>query len=186
MKLVLLDRDGVINHDSDAFIKSPGEWRALPGSLEAIAALCKAGYRVAVVTNQSGIARGLFDLTTLAAIHDRMISAVERVGGRIDAIFFCPHGPGSDCGCRKPRNGLFIEALSRFGASAAETWAVGDQARDLQAAHSAGCRPVLVLTGKGRATRQHGGLPEPTVVHDDLSAFVACLLGGSPAADGSH
>jgi D-glycero-D-manno-heptose 1,7-bisphosphate phosphatase len=186
MKLVLLDRDGVINHDSDAFIKSPGEWRPLPRSLEAIADLCKAGYRVAVVTNQSGVARGLFDLATLAAIHDRMVSAAERAGGRIDAIFFCPHGPGSSCDCRKPRSGLFVEALSRFGATAAETWAVGDQARDLQAAHSAGCRPVLVLTGKGRTTRQQGPLPEQTVIHDDLAAFVARLLGGSQAVSDVH
>ncbi len=115
MKLVLLDRDGVINHDSDAFIKSPDEWRPLPGSLEAIAELCKAGYRIAVVTNQSGIARGLFDLATLARIHDSMMAAVQAAGGRIDAIFFCPHGPDSSCDCRKPRSGLFLEALSRFG-----------------------------------------------------------------------
>lgn len=174
-RLILLDRDGVINHDSDAYIKSPDEWRPLPGSIEAIARLCKAGFRVAVVTNQSGIARGLFDLSVLAAIHDKMHRAVEKAGGRIDAIFFCPHGPEAGCACRKPKPGMFVEALERFGASAAETWAVGDQLRDLQGAHAAGCRTVLVLSGKGQKTMRSGELPPGTVVRVDLAAVAAEL-----------
>jgi len=172
-KLIVLDRDGVINHDSDAYIKSPDEWRPLPGSIEAIARLAKAGFRIAVVTNQSGVARGLFDLQVLAAIHAKMLALVEKAGGRIDAIFFCPHGPNAACECRKPKPGLFVEALERFGALPAETWSVGDQLRDLQAAHAAGCRTVLVLSGKGQATMQRGDLPPGTIVRVDLAAVAA-------------
>ena len=172
-KLIVLDRDGVINHDSDAYIKSPEEWRPLPGSPEAIARLCNAGFRVAVVTNQSGIARGLFDLSTLAAIHAKMHAVVAQAGGRIDAIFFCPHGPDAECPCRKPKPGLIHEALARFGAQPAETWTIGDQVRDLQAGHAAGCRTVLVLTGKGQATMQRGELPPGTIVRVDLAAVAA-------------
>jgi D-glycero-D-manno-heptose 1,7-bisphosphate phosphatase len=172
-KLIVLDRDGVINHDSDAYIKSPAEWRPLPGSIEAVARLCKAGFRVVVVTNQSGVARGLFDLATLTAIHDKMHAAVAQAGGRIDAIFFCPHGPDAGCSCRKPKPGLFVEAIERFGLQASEVWAVGDQLRDLQAAAAAGCRPVLVLTGKGRTTMQRGELPPDTIVRVDLAAVTA-------------
>jgi D-glycero-D-manno-heptose 1,7-bisphosphate phosphatase len=173
MKLIILDRDGVINQDSDAYIKSPDEWQPLPGSLEAIARLSKAGFRIAVVTNQSGVARGLFSLATLAAIHAKMHAAVARAGGRIDAIFFCPHGPEADCSCRKPRPGMYREALDRFRTPAGEVWVIGDQARDLQAAHAMGCRPVLVLTGKGQATMRQGELPPGTIVRVDLAAITA-------------
>lgn len=173
MKLIILDRDGVINHDSDAFIKSPDEWQPLPGSLEAIARLNKAGFRVAVVTNQSGVARGLFSLTTLAAIHAKMHALVARAGGRIDAIFFCPHGPDAQCACRKPKPGMYLEALARFRLQAADVWVVGDQLRDLQGAHAAGCRPVLVLTGKGQETMRRGDLPPGTIVRVDLGAITA-------------
>lgn len=176
MKLIVLDRDGVINHDSDAFIKSPDEWRPIPGSLEAIARLCKAGYRIVVATNQSGIARGLFDVATLGAIHAKMHRAVADAGGQIDAIFFCPHGPDEGCPCRKPEPGLFREILARFE-STGTVHAVGDQLRDLQAAHAAGCRPMLVLTGKGGATLAAGGLPRDTVVRVDLAAVAAELAG---------
>ena len=144
-KLIILDRDGVINHDSDAYIKSPDEWRPLPGSIEAIARLTKAGFRIAVVTNQSGVARGLFDLQVLAAIHAKMLALVEKAGGRIDAIFFCPHGPNAACECRKPKPGLFVEALERFGALPAETWSVGDHGAGAQrqgAGHDAARRPA--------------------------------------------
>lgn len=175
MKLIILDRDGVINHDSDAYVKTPGEWLPLPGSLEAIARLSHSGYRVVVATNQSGIARGLFDLSILASIHAKMLQAAAAAGGRIDAIFFCPHGPADGCACRKPRPGLFVEALERFGAAPGQTYAVGDQLRDLQAAHASGCRPVLVLTGKGQATMVNGGLPPDTVVRVDLAAVAAEL-----------
>ncbi len=173
MKLIILDRDGVINHDSDAYIKSPEEWQPIPGSLEAIARLSKAGFRIAVVTNQSGVARGLFDLTTLATIHSKMYAAVARAGGRIDAIFFCPHGPAAHCSCRKPLPGMYREAIERFRVQAAEVLVIGDQARDLQAAHAAGCRSVLVLTGKGQATMQRGELPPGTIVRVDLAAITA-------------
>ncbi len=175
MKLIILDRDGVINHDSDAYVKTPDEWLPLPGSLEAIARLSHSGYRVVVATNQSGIARGLFDLSILASIHAKMLQAAAAAGGRIDAIFFCPHGPADGCACRKPRPGLFVEALERFGAAPGQTYAVGDQLRDLQAAHASGCRPVLVLTGKGQATMANGGLPPDTVVRVDLAAVAAEL-----------
>lgn len=175
VKLIVLDRDGVINHDSDAYIKSPDEWRPIPGSLEAIARLGKAGYRIVVATNQSGIARKLFDVATLGAIHAKMHRAVEEAGGRIDAIFFCPHGPDEGCGCRKPRAGLFDEILRRFQAAPTDVHAIGDQLRDLQAAHAAGFRPVLVLTGKGSTTLAAGGLPTETVVRVDLAAVAAEL-----------
>lgn len=175
MKLIILDRDGVINHDSDAFIRSPEEWVPLPGSLDAITRLGRAGYRVVVATNQSGVARGLFDLGTLGAIHAKMHQAVAGAGGRIDAIFFCPHGPEADCTCRKPRPGMLLEILQRFRAAPAEVHAIGDSLRDLQAAHAAGCRPVLVLTGKGQRTMQAGGLPPATAVRVDLAAVAAEL-----------
>ncbi|MBN9427881.1 MAG: D-glycero-beta-D-manno-heptose 1,7-bisphosphate 7-phosphatase [Burkholderiales bacterium] len=175
MKLIILDRDGVINHDSDAFIKNPDEWRPLPGSLEAIARLCKAGYRVVVATNQSGVARGLFDLATLGRINAKMQQAVAAAGGRIDAVFFCPHGPDAGCACRKPKPGMLLEILQRFRAAPAEVHAIGDHLRDLQAAHAAGCRPVLVLTGKGQATMKKGDLPPDTVVRVDLAAVAAEL-----------
>jgi D-glycero-D-manno-heptose 1,7-bisphosphate phosphatase len=170
-KLIVLDRDGVINHDSDNYIKHPDEWRPLTGSPEAIARLCKAGFRVVVATNQSGVARGLFDLATLGAIHEKMHATVAQAGGRIDAVFFCPHGPDAGCACRKPKPGLFREAIERFAAPAAEVWAVGDQLRDLQAGAEAGCRTVLVLTGKGQATMQRGELPPGTIVRANLAAL---------------
>jgi D-glycero-D-manno-heptose 1,7-bisphosphate phosphatase len=173
MKLIILDRDGVINQDSDQFIKSPEEWRPIPGSLEAIARLCQADYRVVVATNQSGIARGLFDMPTLNAIHDKMHKAVALAGGRIDAVFFCPHGPEADCHCRKPRHGMLEEIASRYNMSLAEVPAVGDSLRDLEAAVKMGAAPILVLTGKGVKTQAKGGLPEGTKVYADLAAVVA-------------
>jgi len=175
--LVILDRDGVINEDSDAFIKSPEEWRPIPGSLEAIARLHQAGYRVVVATNQSGLARGLFDLATLHRIHARMVRSVQAHGGHLEAIFFCPHGPDDDCACRKPRPGLLLEAARRLDRSLAGVPMVGDSLRDLQAARAAGARPVLVRSGKGERTLEAGDLgPEPPPVHADLAAFVDHLL----------
>ncbi|MCX7272192.1 MAG: D-glycero-beta-D-manno-heptose 1,7-bisphosphate 7-phosphatase [Burkholderiales bacterium] len=173
MKLVVLDRDGVINHDSAAYIKSPDEWRPIEGSLEAIARLRKAGYRVAVATNQAGVGRGLFDMATLAAIHSRMTQAVTAAGGQIDGIFFCPHAPQAACGCRKPQPGMLLEILRRFGVEPGAVAVVGDSLRDLQAAQAAGCQPALVLTGNGVRTREEGGLPEGTTVHDSLADFAA-------------
>jgi len=173
MKLVILDRDGTINHDSDQYIKSPAEWKPIKGSLEAIARLTQAGWRVVVATNQSGIGRGLFDMATLNAIHDTMHRAVHQAGGRIDAIFFCPHAGDANCECRKPKPGMLLEIARRMNVQLDGVPMVGDSLRDLQAAAAAGARPVLVLTGKGRTTRDAGGLPAGTVVVADLAAFAA-------------
>jgi D-glycero-D-manno-heptose 1,7-bisphosphate phosphatase len=175
VKLVIIDRDGVINEDSDAYVKSPAEWHPVPGSLQAIARLGQAGWRVVVATNQSGVGRGLFDLATLADIHAKMQHAVSAAGGKIDAIFFCPHGPDAGCDCRKPKPGMIREILDRFRANADEVFVVGDTLRDLQAAQAAGCRPVLVLSGKGRETLEADDLPPSTQVRVDLAAFAADL-----------
>ena len=175
MKLVILDRDGTINEDSDAYIKSVAEWRPIPGSLEAIARLSQAGYRLVVATNQSGIARGLFDTTTLVAIHDTLQRAAAQAGGRIDAFFFCPHAADSACQCRKPKPGMLIEIARRFNVSLGNTSLVGDAQRDVEAAAAAGARPVLVLTGKGKRTRDEGKLPPGTEVFPDLAAFARKL-----------
>lgn len=173
MKLVILDRDGTINHDSDQYIKSPSEWKPIKGSLEAIARLSQNGWRVVVATNQSGIGRGLFDVATLNAIHDMMHRAVHQAGGRIDAIFFCPHAGDANCECRKPKPGMLLEIAKRMNVELEGVPMVGDSLRDLQAAAAAGARPVLVLTGKGRKTRDAGGLPAGTAVYPDLAAFAA-------------
>jgi D-glycero-D-manno-heptose 1,7-bisphosphate phosphatase len=175
MKFVILDRDGTINHDSDQYIKSPAEWKPIKGSLEAIARLTQAGYRIVVATNQSGIARGLFDMATLNAIHDTMHRAAAQEGGRIDAVFFCPHAADSDCECRKPRPGMLLEIGRRFNVPLEEIYMVGDAVRDVQAAAAAGAKPVLVLTGKGKKTRDAGDLPTGTQVFDDLAAFAEHL-----------
>ena len=175
MKLVILDRDGTINHDSDQHIKSPDEWRPIKGSLNAIARLTQAGYRVVVATNQSGIARGLFDTATLIAINNTMHQAVAQAGGRIDAVFFCPHAAESNCECRKPKPGMLVEIGQRFNVSLGEVPMVGDARRDLEAAVAAGAKPVLVLTGKGKKTREAGALPRGTQVFADLAAFAAKL-----------
>jgi len=176
MKLIILDRDGVINHDSDHFIKSPDEWIPIPGSLQAIARLKQAGYRVIVATNQSGIARGLLDMNALNAIHQKMHAAARQAGAEIDAVFFCPHAADDNCDCRKPKPGMLQEIARRFGAHLKGVPAVGDSLRDLQPAFLAGCTPHLVLTGKGQKTRATGGLPPGTVIHADLAAVVDHLL----------
>ena len=173
MKLVILDRDGVINHDSDHYIKSPEEWVPIPGSLEAIARLCRDGWHVVVATNQSGLGRGLFDMDTLNAIHEKMTRAVAHVGGRIDAIFFCPHTNDDNCDCRKPRPGMLREIAARFNADLAGVPAIGDSLRDLKAAAAVGAQPVLVLTGKGRKTADDPALPPETLVFPDLAAAAA-------------
>ena len=169
MKLLMLDRDGVINHDSDQYIKSPAEWRPIAGSIEAIARLNQHGFRIAVATNQSGIGRGLFDMATLNAINDKMMELVFRQGGRIDALFFCPHTAVEDCGCRKPRTGMLEEIAARFHTELKGVPSIGDSLKDLQAAESVGAQPILVLTGKGKSTREAGGLPKKTLVFDDLA-----------------
>ncbi|MDP1765508.1 MAG: D-glycero-beta-D-manno-heptose 1,7-bisphosphate 7-phosphatase [Methylotenera sp.] len=152
MKLVILDRDGVINQDSANFIKNPNEWIPIAGSLEAIALLNQSGFRVAIATNQSGVSRGLFDMATLNSIHDKMHRELAQVGGRIDAIFYCPHAADEHCHCRKPESGMIEEIGLRFSMELSSVPAVGDALRDLQAFASAGCQPILVRTGKGEAT----------------------------------
>ncbi len=176
MKLIILDRDGVINHDSPDFIKSPAEWVPIPGSLEAIARLNQAGYRVIIASNQSGIARELFDMTTLNAIHQKMHNAAQQVGADIDAVFFCPHAASDNCDCRKPKAGMFEEISKRFKVSLKGVPTVGDSLRDLQAGFISGCVPYLVLTGKGEKTHQTGGLPPGTQVFPDLAAMVTAFL----------
>ena len=176
MKLVILDRDGVINFDSDQYIKSPAEWRPIPGSIEAIARLHQGGWRIAVATNQSGIGRGLFDMATLNAINDKMMEMVFRQGGRVDALFFCPHTAAEACGCRKPKTGMFEEIAARFHTELKGVPVVGDSLKDLQAADAVGAQPLLVLTGKGPRTQADGGMPRRTLVFTDLADAVRHLI----------
>lgn len=173
-KLVILDRDGVINVDSDQYIKNPDEWIPIPGSIEAISKLNHGGYKVVVCTNQSGIGRGLYDTNTLVEMHDKMQRLLAKHGGHVDAIFFCPHTDEDHCDCRKPKNGMFLEILKRFnlGDSLKGIPIVGDSLRDLIGGVSLGAEPHLVLTGKGEKARTAGGLPPYTAVHNDLAAFV--------------
>jgi D-glycero-D-manno-heptose 1,7-bisphosphate phosphatase len=151
-RFVLLDRDGVINQDSDDFIKSPEEWQPIPDSLEAIALLNQHGYQVAVISNQSGLARGLFGEAALAKIHDKMCRLVKENGGEIAAIYYCPHGPDSTCQCRKPKPGLLLQCAAEQGFQLSTTWFIGDSLRDVEAANAAGALPILVKTGKGEQT----------------------------------
>lgn len=175
--LVILDRDGVINVDSDSYIKSPAEWVAIPGSLEAIARLNHAGILVTVATNQSGLARGLFDINELNQIHAKFQAALARVGGHVDGIFFCPHGPDDGCDCRKPRPGMLLEIGRRFRVPLEQVPFIGDSPRDAEAALAAGAIPILLRTDKRQQalvkTAELQGLP----VYDDLSAAVDALLG---------
>jgi len=169
MKLVILDRDGVINQDSANFIKAPNEWIPIPGSLEAIAVLNQHGFKIVVATNQSGIARGLFDMVKLNAIHDKMHHALAQVGGHIDAIFYCPHAASDHCICRKPNSKMIVDIGRRFSVDLNKTPAVGDALRDLQAYANAGCQAMLVRTGKGEQTLAEGNLPANTLVFSDLA-----------------
>jgi D-glycero-D-manno-heptose 1,7-bisphosphate phosphatase len=175
MKLVVLDRDGVINLDSDQYIRSPEEWKPIPGSLEAIARFTQAGFHVVVATNQSGVGRGLFDMATLNAMHDKMHKAASQMGGRIDAVFFCPHAHDAGCACRKPKPGMLLEIADRFDIALDTVPVIGDSLRDLQAASAAGARPILVRTGKGEQTLKAGNLPEDTEIHKDLAAAAMAL-----------
>ena len=176
MKLIILDRDGVINFDSDEYIKSPAEWQPIPGSLQAIARLNQHGYRVAVATNQAAISRGLFDMKTLCAIHHKLHQSAQAVGARIDAIFYCPHAADEQCDCRKPRPGMLLSIGKRFGVSLQDVPMVGDSLRDLQAAIQVGAVPYLVMTGKGEQTLATGGLAPGTKIFDNLAMMVDRLL----------
>lgn len=182
-KLVILDRDGVINHDSDDYIKSPEEWVPIPGSLEAIARLHREGYKVIVATNQSGVGRGLFDMDTLGRIHSRMLEAVRAKGGEIDAIFYCPHKPEDDCMCRKPQPGLFQEIAERLKVNLNGVYAVGDTERDVAAARLVSARPVLVRSGKGKRTLKKGKALTDIPVFEDLAAFTDAFLSGKLPAN---
>jgi D-glycero-D-manno-heptose 1,7-bisphosphate phosphatase len=176
MKLIVLDRDGVINQDSEQFIKSPDEWLPIPGSLDAIARLNQSGWRVVVASNQSGVGRGLFGMDMLNAINSHMVEMLAQAGGRLDAIFFCPHAADSTCDCRKPKPGLLRQIESRFNVDMTGVPMVGDSLRDLQAGVAVGCTPYLVLTGKGEKTRDDPELPPDTHIFSDLSAVVDSLL----------
>lgn len=184
MKLIVLDRDGTINQDSDDFVKSPEEWLPLPGALEAIARLNHAGWHVVIASNQSGLGRGLFDVASLNAMHAKMHKLLAAQGGRVDAVFYCPHAPDDGCSCRKPLPGLFLQIGERYGIDLKDVPAAGDSLRDLEAGAAAGCEPHLVLTGKGAQYRGQVGqgqvlpanFPPRTTVHEDLAAFAAFII----------
>lgn len=175
MKLIILDQNGVINQRGGTLIKTPDEWQPITGSLQAIARLTHAGYRVVTATNQSGIGRGLLNMTSFNAINDKMFRAVQQEGGRLDALFFCPHTQHDKCVCRKPGIGMFKEIRQRYSVELSHVPVVGDSLRDLQAAAKAGAVPVLVLTGKGQTTLANGDLPAGTQIYPDLSAVVDSL-----------
>ena len=175
MKLLILDRDGVIKYDSDAYIKSVEEWLPLPGAIEAIAQLSKSGWTVAVATNQSGIARGYYSVATLEAMHERLRALVAEQGGEVGLIVYCPHGPDEGCACRKPKPGMLQTIAEHYGADLAECWFVGDSLGDLQAAQAVDSQPVLVKTGKGLLTLAKK-LPVNTLIFDDLAAVAAELI----------
>lgn len=175
-KVIILDRDGVINQDSDVFIKSPEEWQPIEGSLQAITQFNNAGYKVVVATNQSGVARGLFDLNILAAIHKKMNNMAADCGGHIDGVFFCPHGPDDNCQCRKPLPGLLYEIAEKLDIELKGVPVVGDSFRDLQAAMAVGAEPILVKTGKGLKTLKEPQLQSNIKVYNDLYDFTHHFL----------
>jgi len=176
-KVVLLDRDGVINHDSDKYIKSVDEWHAIDGSLKAIADLHHAGYRLGIITNQSGVGRGLYSMETLGEIHRHMLEQIQQAGGDIQRIFVCPHTPDDNCDCRKPKPGLLYQAAEHFACGSENMVFIGDKASDVAAARAAGAAPGLVRTGYGKGTvSDWSGIDLPPV-YDDLASFIATLPG---------
>ena len=175
--LVVVDRDGVINRDREDFVKTVDEWQPLPGSLEALALLTRAGFTIAVASNQSGLGRGLFDLETLEAIHEKMRVAVERAGGHIALIAYCPHRPDEDCSCRKPRPGLMVTIADELALSLSDAPCIGDSERDLVAARAVGGRPMLVLTGNGETTRTAMDDAVSIEIFPDLLAAAQVLAG---------
>lgn len=175
-KLIVLDRDGVINYDSDNYIKTVDEWIPLPGSMEAIGKLTQAGYKIAVATNQSGISRGYFSIETLNAMHDKMIKLADEHGGKFDFIAYCPHGPDDGCDCRKPLPGLIHQIENTLGLSVKECYMVGDSLRDLEAGVAAGMKPVLVKTGKGERTIEKGFQLGDVMIKQDLFELVESLI----------
>ena len=179
MKLIILDRDGVLNEEKEDFVKTPEEWVPIDSSMQAVSRLNEAGYRVVLATNQSGIGRGIIDMNTLNEIHQKMHNSLGRFGGWVDAIFFCPDAPDSDSHCRKPKPGMFEDIANRCETSLADVPAVGDKLSDLQAAIAAGARPILVRTGYGRQTEKDKDMPDGVPVYDDLYSFVDELLAPS-------
>ncbi len=179
MQLVILDRDGVINEDSDNYIKSVDEFVPLPGSLAAITRLNRAGYTVAVATNQSGVGRGLFDLATLRAMHDKLARLLEEEGGRVDRVFYCPHSPDDACDCRKPLPGLMHQIAKYYAVPLTGVPVIGDSLRDLDAARAVGARPLLVKTGKGQQTLAVAEGLDDVPVYADLAAVVDDLVAPS-------
>ncbi len=176
-RLIILDRDGVINEDSDDYIKSPQEWIPIPNSLEAIALLNKAGFTISVASNQSGLARGYYSLETLNLIDQKMHEAVKAVGGKIDSVFYCPHGPNDDCNCRKPKPGLLHQIATHYQVSLENVPFVGDSLRDLQAANAVSATPILVRTGKGvRTLEKNNDLLKDVRVYDSLFSFAKTLI----------
>jgi D-glycero-D-manno-heptose 1,7-bisphosphate phosphatase len=187
-KLIILGRDGVLNVYRESHVTAPEEWQAIPGALEAVARLNHAGWQVVVATNQAGIGRGMIDMAAVNAVHVRMHQRLAEQGGRVAAVFFCPHTPEDDCDCRKPRPGLLLDVCQRFGVPPANVPMVGDTLRDLQAAHAAGCPPHLVLSGRAadldEAAQQAIVAQVPgTQVHRSLGALVDALLGHGAGAD---
>ena len=183
LKLIVIDRDGVLSQNPAAYVSGPEDWQPLPGALEAVARLNEAGWRVVIATNQSGIARGLFDVASFNAFNMRMHKALADVSARVDAVFFCPHAPDEVCGCRKPAPGLFIEIARRYGVPPDQVLAAGDSVRDVRAAAHAGCQPHLILSGKSLPYREAGlpdGLPSGTRVHRDLQSFADWVLAHEP------
>ena len=181
MKLIILDRDGVINHDSDDYIKSEEEWTPIAGSLEAIARLTHEGYHIVVISNQSGLARGKITLENLNRIHRKMHALVSQYGGKIEAVFFCPHAPDEQCECRKPKPGLLKDIAGRLHTPLDGVIMIGDKLSDVEAARAAGARPVLVRTGYGQQAVDAGEIPATVPVFDDLAAAVDALIRNPPA-----
>jgi len=178
MQVIVLYRDGVINHDSDAYIKSVEEWVPIAGSLEAIARLNHSGYTVVVASNQSGLARGYFTIETLSAMHQEMDKQLSKIGGRVDAIFYCPHGPDDGCDCRKPKPGMLLEIGQRFNVPLKDVTFIGDSISDIKAASNASAKPMLVRTGKGVKAEKIllAECEESVPVFDDLAAAVTAIL----------
>lgn len=185
MKLVIIDRDGTLCVEREGFLQSPDDWEALPGALDAVAQLNQAGFQVVIAANFPGLGRGLFDMTALNAIHARMNRQLAAAGGRIEAVFFCPHAPDEACDCRKPLPGLFRQIGERFKVDLTQLHAVGNSLADVQAAVAAGCVPHLVLTGRGAPAQTDPlppAFPAQTRVHADLAAFAASFIAEQAAA----
>ncbi|THB65017.1 MAG: D-glycero-beta-D-manno-heptose 1,7-bisphosphate 7-phosphatase [Gammaproteobacteria bacterium] len=174
-KIIILDRDGVINEDSDDYIRSPKEWQPIPGSIEAIAKLCRSSYKVFVFTNQSGIARGYFDLQTLEQMHHKMTTLVEKAGGKIEKIYFCPHSPADNCNCRKPKTGMLEQLQQENGIDLQKTIVVGDSIKDIDAAIRVGATPFMVMTGKGHRFSQNEIDQRAPKVFKDLAEIAKYL-----------